>query len=52
LLLAIQIAQVHIIFKLPDHLGTYLHPLAYVKWFTTLHRCDPVTGLYMVTRST
>ncbi|KIK30873.1 hypothetical protein PISMIDRAFT_66509, partial [Pisolithus microcarpus 441] len=28
------------------------HPLAYVEWFTTLHHHDPVTGLYVVTRST
>ncbi|KIK20329.1 hypothetical protein PISMIDRAFT_105983, partial [Pisolithus microcarpus 441] len=45
-------AQVHVIFKLPDHLGTHPHPLAYVEWFTALHRRDPVTGLYVVTRST
>ncbi|KAI6010448.1 hypothetical protein EDC04DRAFT_2580938, partial [Pisolithus marmoratus] len=27
-------------------------PLTYVEWFTTLHCCDPVTGLYMVSCST
>ncbi|KAI6035796.1 hypothetical protein EDC04DRAFT_2604796 [Pisolithus marmoratus] len=41
---AVQIAQVHIIFKLPDHLGPYPHPLTYVKWFTALHHHDPVTA--------
>ncbi|KAI6026905.1 hypothetical protein BKA83DRAFT_4463011 [Pisolithus microcarpus] len=48
----VRIAQVRIIFKLPDHLGTHPHPLAYVEWFTALHRRDPVTGLYVVTCST
>ncbi|KAI6027998.1 hypothetical protein BKA83DRAFT_4462563 [Pisolithus microcarpus] len=48
----VRIAQVRVIFKLPDHLGTHPHPLAYVEWFTALHRRDPVTGLYVVTRST
>ncbi|KIK17535.1 hypothetical protein PISMIDRAFT_111213, partial [Pisolithus microcarpus 441] len=32
----VQVAQVQIIFKLPDHLGSYPHPLAYVERFTTL----------------
>ncbi|KAI6010391.1 hypothetical protein BKA83DRAFT_4068620 [Pisolithus microcarpus] len=48
----VRIAQVRVIFKLPDHLGTHPHPLAYVEWFTALHRRDPVTGLYVVTHST
>ncbi|KAI6018888.1 hypothetical protein BKA83DRAFT_4057459, partial [Pisolithus microcarpus] len=48
----VQLAQVRVIFKLPEHLGTSPHPLAYVEWFTTLQRRDPVSGLYIVTRST
>ena len=46
------IVQVHIIFKLPDHLGHYPHPLAYVEWFTSLHCRDPISGQFIVTRST
>ncbi|KAI5996640.1 hypothetical protein EDC04DRAFT_2872365 [Pisolithus marmoratus] len=45
-------AHVHIIFKPPEHLGTYPHPLAYVEWFTALQRWDPVSSLYIVSRST
>ncbi|KAI6021357.1 hypothetical protein BKA83DRAFT_4055398, partial [Pisolithus microcarpus] len=46
------VAQVCIIFKLPDHLGSNPHPLAYVEWFTTLIHHDPITGLYVVSCST
>ncbi|KAI5999520.1 Zn-finger domain-containing protein [Pisolithus albus] len=49
---AIRVAQVRVIFNLPDHLGSYPHPLAYMEWFTALLRHDPVTGLYVVSRST
>ena len=51
LLKGVQIAQVHVIFKLPDHLSLYLHPLAYVEWFTSLRRHDPISGQFIVTRS-
>jgi hypothetical protein len=27
------VVEVHVLFKLPSHLGTYHHPLAYVHWF-------------------
>ncbi|KIM66670.1 hypothetical protein SCLCIDRAFT_1149740 [Scleroderma citrinum Foug A] len=47
-----QITQVHIIFKLPNHLGHYLHPLAYVEWFTSLRHRDPISGQFIVSRST
>ncbi|KAI6154402.1 hypothetical protein EDD17DRAFT_1779867 [Pisolithus thermaeus] len=47
-----QVAQIQIIFKLPKQFGTYLHPLAYVEWFTTLQHWDCVSGLYIVTCST
>ncbi|KAI6110304.1 hypothetical protein EDD16DRAFT_1436901, partial [Pisolithus croceorrhizus] len=43
---------IHIIFKLPDHLGTHPHPLTYVKWFTALHHHDALTGLYITNCST
>jgi len=46
------IAQVCVIFKLPEHLGLYPHPLAYVEWFTSLRRRDPVSSQFVVTRST
>jgi len=49
---AIHIAQVHVIFKLPGHLGHYPNPLAYVKWFTVLHQHEPISGQFLVTRST
>ena len=49
---AICIAQVRAIFKLPDHLGHYPHPLAYVEWFTSLHRHEPISGQFLVTCST
>ncbi|KAI5989557.1 hypothetical protein EDD15DRAFT_2171255 [Pisolithus albus] len=47
-----QVAQVRVIFRLPEQFGAFVHPLAYVEWFTALQRRDPVTGLYIVTRST
>ncbi|KAI6029102.1 hypothetical protein BKA83DRAFT_4461835 [Pisolithus microcarpus] len=47
-----QLAQVRVVFKLPEVFGTFPHPLAYVEWFTTLQRRDPVSGLFIVTRST
>ncbi|KIN96960.1 hypothetical protein M404DRAFT_161760, partial [Pisolithus tinctorius Marx 270] len=49
---SVQVAQVRVIFKLPDYFGNYLHPLIYVEWFTALHHHDPASGLYIVTRST
>ncbi|KAI6094678.1 hypothetical protein EDD16DRAFT_1683229, partial [Pisolithus croceorrhizus] len=44
----VQLAQVHVIFKLPEHLRSYPHPLVYVEWFTALHHRDPMSGLYVV----
>ncbi|KIM55951.1 hypothetical protein SCLCIDRAFT_29991 [Scleroderma citrinum Foug A] len=49
---AIRIAQVRAIFKLPDHLRHYPHPLAYVEWFTSLHHHEPISGQFLVTCST
>jgi len=51
LLKGVQITQVRVIFKLPDHLGLYPHPLAYVEWFTSLHCRDPISGQFIVTCS-
>ena len=47
-----RITQVCVIFKLPEHLGLYPHPLAYVEWFTSLRHRDPVSGQFVITRST
>ena len=46
------VAQVRAIFDLPQHFGTFPHPLAYVEWFTPLGRPDAVTGFHSITRST
>ncbi|KAI6012373.1 hypothetical protein EDC04DRAFT_2579793 [Pisolithus marmoratus] len=46
------LAQVCIIFKLPEYLGTYPHPLAYIEWFTILQHWDPMSSLYVVSHST
>ncbi|KAJ7140071.1 Zn-finger domain-containing protein [Mycena crocata] len=45
-------AQVRAIFNLPPQFGTFAHPLAYVEWFTSLNRPDPVSGMYTTHRST
>ena len=47
---AIRIAQVRANFKLPDHLGHYPHPLAYVEWFASLCHREPISGQFLVTR--
>ena len=49
--LAVHIAWVCVIFKLPDHLGLYPHPLAYIEWFTLLRRRNLISGQYIITRS-
>ncbi|OBZ76393.1 hypothetical protein A0H81_03785 [Grifola frondosa] len=49
----LRIAHVRIIFKLPHHYPVHSpHPLAYIEWFTPLHRFDEDAGLFTVTRST
>ena len=52
LLLGLRVAQVRLIFDLPPHFGPFLHPLAYIEWFTPFGRLDASTGLYSITRST
>ncbi|KAJ7063849.1 hypothetical protein C8F01DRAFT_1274678 [Mycena amicta] len=47
----LRIGQVRCIFLLPAHYGAYQHPLAYIEWFTRFTRVDPVTGMYIVQRS-
>ena len=46
------VGQVQVIFNLPPQFGRYLHPLAYVEWFTPLRTKDKITGMYSVSRST
>ncbi|KAI6021999.1 hypothetical protein EDC04DRAFT_2869790 [Pisolithus marmoratus] len=45
---SVRVAQIQVIFKLPDYLGDHPHPLVYVEWFTALHCKDPVSSLYVV----
>ncbi|KIK19717.1 hypothetical protein PISMIDRAFT_55553, partial [Pisolithus microcarpus 441] len=52
LMSGMQLAQVRVIFKLPEVFRTFPHPLAYIEWFTTLQCQDPVSGLFIVTCST
>ncbi|KAF8798868.1 hypothetical protein BYT27DRAFT_7264414 [Phlegmacium glaucopus] len=47
----LRVAQVRVIFKLPPQFRYYLHPLAYVEWFTSLGNPDPLMGMHTVTRS-
>ncbi|KAG1898851.1 uncharacterized protein F5891DRAFT_898267, partial [Suillus fuscotomentosus] len=48
----LQVAQIHVIFKLPSHYGNFTHPLTYIKWFCPLHDPEPTTNLYQLVRST
>ncbi|KAJ7844284.1 hypothetical protein B0H13DRAFT_2411826 [Mycena leptocephala] len=43
--------QVRVIFKLPPQFGSYLHPLAYIEWFTPLNRPDPTSAMFTTHRS-
>ncbi|KAF8189632.1 hypothetical protein BJ912DRAFT_1058887 [Pholiota molesta] len=45
------VAQVHVIFKLPDEFGTFPCPLAYVSWFKPLRHPVPGIGMYQVSFS-
>ncbi|KAI0283817.1 hypothetical protein BC826DRAFT_1093774 [Russula brevipes] len=51
-LIGLRAARVHVIFELPQHLGMYPHPLAYVHWYRPFTRLDPVTGMYEISPST
>ena len=53
LLLGLHVAQVHVIFKLPDEYPIKTtHPLAYVEWFTPFCAIDKASGLYILSPST
>ena len=51
-LIGLKVAQVRVIFALPEEYGTFQHPLAYVEWFTPF--CTPAQDLrmYQVSQST
>ena len=42
------IAHVHLIFHLPDDVGSFKYPLAFVNWFKPLRDPGLVTGMYNV----
>ncbi|KAI5987795.1 hypothetical protein EDC04DRAFT_2498834, partial [Pisolithus marmoratus] len=46
------VAEIHVIFKLPCHLGNYPHPLAYIHWFKPLSHFDSNVGMFHATHST
>ena len=46
------VAQVRVIFTLPEEYGLFHHPLAYVEWFTPLHEPVHELGMYQVSQST
>jgi hypothetical protein len=45
------IARVRLIFRLPDDVGSFKHPLAYVDWFKPLRDQELVTGMHNVSLS-
>jgi len=48
----LRVAEIHVIFTLPPHLGAFPHPLAYVHWFTPIRVWDNEVGMYRMGRST
>lgn len=51
-ILGLKVAQVRVIFALPEEYGTFHHPLAYVEWFTPFRTPVQDLGMYQVSRST
>ena len=47
----IRVAQIRVIFKLPDEFGRYPSPLAYVHWFKPLRAPVPNLDFYSVSFS-
>ena len=45
------IGRVCLIFRLPDDVGSFKHPLAYVDWFKPLRDPGLVTGMHNVSLS-
>ena len=50
--IGLKVAQVWVIFSLPEEYGTFHHPLAYVKWFTPFHKPVHELGMYQISWST
>jgi hypothetical protein len=48
----LSVAQVRVIFNLPDKFGTFDEPLAYVEWFTPLGSILPDLGMHQISHST
>ncbi|KAI9508595.1 hypothetical protein F5148DRAFT_1275676 [Russula earlei] len=42
----LRLAQIHVIFELPKHLGAFPHPLAYIHWFRPFTNVDPTTHMH------
>ncbi|KAG2112395.1 uncharacterized protein F5147DRAFT_744599 [Suillus discolor] len=51
-LAGLQVAQIHVIFKLPSYYGNFTHPLAYIEWFCPLYDPESTMNLYWLARST
>ena len=51
-LIGLKVAQVQVIFALPEEYGTFRHPLTYVEWFTPFHTPAQDLGMYQVSQST
>lgn len=49
--LGLYVAQIRVIFTLPEEYGSFKDPLAYVEWFKPLHQMDNIVGMYKVSRS-
>lgn len=45
-------AQVHAIFKLPEELGEFSTPLAYIQWFRKFTSKDQTVNMYKISPST
>lgn len=48
----LSIAQVRVVFRLPEDFGSFSEPLAYVQWFTALGSIAPDIGMHQVSHST
>jgi hypothetical protein len=48
----LRVAQVKVIFNLPQQFGAHAHPLAYVEWFTRIGTPETASGMSVIPRST
>jgi len=48
----LRVAQVRLIFNLPQEFGSTLHPLAYVHWYTPFRTFNEDLKMFQITRST